>query len=126
MVSFYEDSLEGKLGEGENARWGCRLSPEPGGDIPTCSWVKYVRELVRKTRWTLQHHSPPGLAPLQKRYVLWQQYYLYKGRKSIANTDNQGLSYITEIIMERKGNRLSLVPLPIEGEGGEGSLSVSH
>lgn len=41
-------------------------------------------------------------------------------------TDNQGLFYITKIIMERKCNCLSLVFLPIEGEGREGSLSVSH
>lgn len=42
---------------------GCGLCPESGGDILTCSWVKYVRELVIKTRCTLQHHCPPGFAP---------------------------------------------------------------
>lgn len=65
LVSFYEDSLEGKLETGENAWWGCGLSPEPGGDIPTCSWVTDVRE-----SWWEEHRCPPGLAPLQKRWAV--------------------------------------------------------
>jgi len=98
--------------------------PKPSDDIPAGSWVKFVRELVRKARQTPQHRCPPLLC--SRRDELQQQRYLYKGRKIIADRDSQGLFYITKILMERKCNCLSLVSLPVEGEGREGSLSASH
>lgn len=82
--------------------------PAGGWDLSQSWW---------KTRCTLQHHCPP-------RSLHCGEYYLHKGRKSVANTDNIGLFYITKLIMESAAAFLSCPPYGRWGER-RCSLSVS-